>query len=406
MPSLKKLAFSAALAALIFQGCAGGPPIQEKTSWQTFMRDYERSNVSGDSLSPPLVVAWEDDVSKSTAFKGYTKEQPSSPVFYDGSLFVSSTDERLYSYDAYSGKKMWRFDASFPLEATPTISGDRVFFGSSDGILRCLDKAAGKEVWSYQARSEILSSPVVSDGRVIFSSADDRVHAVDEKTGERVWTFGRATFRTVQPRIYGSPAYSDGRVFVFFSDGALVALSAEKGSELWSRGGIVRNFDSSIKTRRTPLVDGGLVYVIDEKNSVQAFSVETGEAKSTFDFMKAYDLVLPDARTMVVLGSDQIVALDRLTGTILWKKDLKNKPSSSVFAVKGAVFVVSNYKTSFLSTGYFEKDNGYIEALDLKSGETQWSDKLKSGISSNGSSGHSRIALLTDKGIVEVLRAR
>lgn len=406
MPSLKKLAFSAVLGALIFQGCAGSPPIREKTSWQTFMRNDARTNVSDDSLTYPLVIAWEDDVSASTAFKGYSKEQLSSPVFYDGSLFVSSTDERLYSYDAYSGKRSWRFNASFPLEATPTISGDRVFFGSGDGMLRCLDKATGKEVWSYQARSEILSSPIVSDGRVIFSSADDRVHAVDEKTGERAWTLGRATFKTVQPRIYGSPACSGGRVFVFFSDGALVALSADNGSELWSKGGVVRNFDSSIKTRRTPLVDGGLVYVIDEKNSVQAFSVETGEAKGTFDLMKAYDMVLPDARTMVILGSDQIVALDRLTGTILWKKDLRNKPSSSVFALKGTVFVVSNYKTSFLSTGYFEKDNGYVEALDLKSGETLWSENLKSGISSNGSSGHSRIALFTDRGVVEVLRSR
>ncbi|MBI4948551.1 MAG: PQQ-binding-like beta-propeller repeat protein [Deltaproteobacteria bacterium] len=406
MPSLRKFAFSAVLGALLFQGCASAPPIGEKTAWQTFMRSYSRTNVSEDSIILPLVVAWEDDVSASTAFKGYTKEQPSSPVFYDGALFVSSTDERLYSYDAASGKIIWTFNASFPIEATPTVAGDRVFFGSGDGAMRCLDKATGNSIWSYQTRSEILSSPIVVDGRVIFTSSDDRVHAVDEKTGERLWTFARATFRAVQPRVNGSPAYSDGRVFVFFSDGSLAAISVDRGAELWSKAGVVRDFDSPIKTRRTPLVDNGLVYVIDDKNSVQAFSAVTGEAKGSFDLLKAYDFVLPDARTITILGVDQIISLDRITGSILWKKDLRNRPSSSIFAVKGMVFVLSNHRTSFLNTGYFEKDNGYIEALDMKNGDTLWGEGLKSGISSNGSSGHSRIALLTDSGIIEVFRGR
>ena len=294
-----------------------------------------------------------------TAFKGYTKEQPSSPVFYDGALFVSSTDERLHSYDARSGKIIWTFNAAFPIESTPTISGDRVFFGSGDGALRCLDKATGAEIWSYQTRSEIISSPIVMDGRVIITSSDDRVHAIDEKTGDRLWTFGRATFRAVQPRVSGSPAFSDGRVFVFFSDGSLVAVSADRGAELWSKAEVVRDFDSPIKTRRTPLVEGGLVYVIDDKNSVQAFSVETGEARGSFDLLKAYDFVLPDARSMVILGVDQILSLDRVTGAILWKKDLRNRPSSSIFAARGVVFVLSNHRTSFLSTGYFEGQRIY-----------------------------------------------
>ncbi|MBI5643911.1 MAG: PQQ-like beta-propeller repeat protein [Deltaproteobacteria bacterium] len=401
---LKRYALSS-LALLTLIGCAQKTVPVDNTPWSAFMYNDERTNASDDKLTLPLVMAWKNDISAFTFFKGYSKEQLASPVISNNSIYTGSTDENFYSFDLSTGSLKWKYGAEYPLEAPAAITEERVFFGSADGILRCVDKNEGKEIWRFQAKSEILSSPVVRDGNVYFSSSDDRFYALNAKTGEKVWNYSRTTFKLVTPRIYGSPAYSNGKIFNLFSDGSLVAFDGTSGKELWSRT-VAGSFDSAQKARRTPLVADGIVYMLNGKNEIEALSAETGEVRNTINIIKAYDFILPDKRTIVIAGADQAVSLDRLNGSILWKKDLSRKPVSTVFAADGHLFVLSNYKKAFWGIDYFTKEYGYIEAISLKDGSSEWGEELKSSISSNGLTGESRMALLTDKGILKVYRTK
>lgn len=405
---LKKSAPKAAalLAALMFAGCAAQRPAAvEYKPWAAYLHDDSRSNISTDKVTLPLSVSWTKDVSPFKFYNVFPKEQLSSPAISGGVLYVGSENERFYTLDLKSGKVIWKFDAEYVIEAPPAVSGDHVCFGSSNGILRCLDKATGKLLWSYQARSEILSSPVINDGRVYFSSSDDKLYALSLATGEKLWSYNRATFQTVAPRLYASTAVEGGKLFHFFSDGYLVALSAESGKELWSKK-IVKSFDSNRLARRTPLVSEGVVYMIDDTNAVVAMGAENGDTRGLYNIIKAYDFVVPDRKILVLAGSDQVIAINRVTGAILWRKELKHGPVSTVFAAGDYLFMLSNYRVVPLGINFLAKDKGYIAALRLADGETVWGENLKSDVTANASASEDRIAVFTDKGVLEVFGAK
>lgn len=396
------------LAALILGGCAA-KPLADTAPWSTHFFSESRENLSPGEVSLPLAVSWEKDVSDFRLLRPFPKEQLSSPALHGGLLYVGSTNDRFYAVDLSTGKVKWRYHARYPIEASPAVTGEMVCFGSADGVMRCLDHS-GKVLWDYQARSEILSSPVVSGGRLFFNSSDDRVHALDTKTGERAWSYSRATYTVVSPRIYGSPAYSpadsnDGALFFLFSDGYIVSLDAETGSEAWSRQ-VISGFDKAGKWRRTPLYRDGTVFVIDGNEAVQALDAATGEVKGVYGIIKARDFIVPDRRSIVLVGETGLVALDRLSGAILWKKDLTTGTTSSIFAAGQQLFVLSTFKKTFLGLDFLSSDKGHMEAISLRDGSTSWTATLGSDVTANASSAYSRIALLTNKGKLTVFEPK
>ena len=384
-------------------GCAG-KPLTSTGPWATQLYNDARTNRSQAGAGLPLAVSWDKDVSEFRLLRPFPKEELSAPALSGGLLYIGATNDKFYAVDLRSGRVKWKYDAGHPLEAAPSITEGMVCFGSSDGAMRCFDDA-GKLLWQFQSRSEILSSPVVKDGRLYFNSSDDRAYALDAKTGERLWTYNRGTFKSVSPRIYGSPAFSNGRLYFLFSDGVVVSIEAATGREVWSKK-VVSDFSRAGKWRRTPLVEHGYVYVIDGNDAVLALSEESGEVKGIYNLLKARDFILPDARTIVIAGETQLVATDRLSGAILWKRDVSTGTLSSVFASGENLFVLSNFRKTPLGLDFLASYRGNIEAMSIKDGTTAWTVRLDSSISANASSAYSRVALLTDKGEITVFEPK
>lgn len=384
-------------------GCAG-KPLASTDPWSAQLFNDSRTNRTLAEISVPLAVSWDKDVSEFRLLRPFTPEELSTPALSDGLLYIGATNDRFYAVDLAKGRVKWKYNAGRPLEAAPAITEGMVCFGSSDGVMRCFD-AAGKLLWQFQARSEILSSPVVNDGRLYFNSSDDRAYALDAKTGERLWTYNRGTFKAVAPRIYGSPAFSNGRLYFLFSDGVVVSIEAATGREVWSKK-VISDFSRAGKWRRTPLVEDGSVYVIDGNDAVVALSEDSGEVKGIYNLIKARDFILPDSRSIVIAGESQLVALDRLSGAILWKKDVAVGVLSSVFASGDKLFILSNFKKAPFGIDFLARYKGHVEALNIKDGATAWTARLDSSITANASSAYSRVALLTDKGKITVFEPK
>lgn len=394
------LATAALLSALVF-GCAAERPKADINPWASYLHDPSRTNAASEGPRMPLVLSWAKDVSEITFVDVFPREQLSSPAISDGVLYVGSENSKFYSLRLSSGRVYWKYNAGYPIEAPPAVDGATVCFGASNGVMRCFDRADGRELWSFQARSEILSSPVIHGGRLYFSSSDDRVYALSLKDGSRLWTYNRSTFQTVAPRLYSSPAFSDGKLYQLFSDGDLVCLSADTGKDLWSAK-VLKDFKQPSGVRRTPLVDNGLVYVIGDSQNVVALDASTGEARNSFGLIKATDFVLHGERVMIIAGSDSIISVDRRSGEIIWKKELEFNPVSSIFVAGDTLFVLSNYTRAPLGLNIFAKTKGRIEAMRLSDAGTLWGHDLYSTASANAATAQSHVAVLTDKGVIDV----
>jgi len=198
----------------------GGAPVLAATSpgtveamadpgqWPAYGRDYSEQRyspldqVNADNIEQ-LSLGWYADLAE----KGGAYE--TTPVVYDGRIYVSAPWSKVYAFDAASGEQLWKYD--------PEVPGE----------------------WAVNLCCGIVNRGVATwDGMVIWGTLDGRLVAVNAETGALVWE-KQATDRSKQLSITGAPRIANGRIFIgeagseFHMRGYLASYDAYTGEELW-----------------------------------------------------------------------------------------------------------------------------------------------------------------------------
>ncbi len=147
--------------------------------------------------------------------------------------------------------------------STPTVDGDRVFVLSSDLVLTSFEAASGKEVWKRDLLKEHdgkniswknAASPVI-DGDRIFVAGGGRgqaLLAIRKTDGEILWKAEDDAMTHATPVV----AELHGvRQVIFFTQKGLVSVSPQKGDVLWRQ-----DFPFRVSTAASPVVSGNIVY--------------------------------------------------------------------------------------------------------------------------------------------------
>lgn len=172
----------------------------------------------------------------------------------------------LVAVDRRSGEVVWRAIGagdrvlhgqwSSPV-AAPLGGRVQVLFGGGDGWLRSYDAASGRELWRFDgnpkdaalapwpgvlSRGSIIASPVFADGRVFVAmgqspghgNGPSLIHALspdglgDVTTSRLLWTSREVG------RVVGTPAARDGLLYVGDLGGLVHCLDAATGARIWT----------------------------------------------------------------------------------------------------------------------------------------------------------------------------
>lgn len=373
--------------------------------WKTYLFDEGRTNFIDEELNPPLGLRWSrriSDISDVLLKPG----ESSSPILYDGSLYVGSREKGFYSIAIANGSVLWRWKGDEPIDASPTVNERMVCFSSGRAILHCLDRKNGSELWEFQARSEILSAPLIVGGTLYFTTSANRLYALTSDTGEKLWTFTRHSERMVSTRFYSSPATTQDKLYVLFSDGYLICMERESGKEIWNRQVLKDTaFETIYPARRTPTIFDGHVYVIDDKGAVLMLDAETGKGRAKFDTKKAVDFVVRHDR-IIIAGEDKAVSFKLSDGSLLWKRTMEKGKPTSIFGAGKHVFILSNREIVPLGLTWMGHTAGYIQALTIEKGTVVWIKRLNASVSASAAAVKNHVALLTDRGILQVFMSK
>ncbi len=277
----------------------------------------------------------------------------------------------------------WQFDAGASIANPPVAGNDRICFANGKGVIFALD-LNGKEVWSKPfteprgegkpPRTIYFDAPLVLiDSTLIAGSAYGTVYALDAATGAVRWQCD-----TKLP-ILGSPNVADvtvdgvaqRRIFVIDEgDGALQCIDFNTGKLLWTGSGVSR-CDGSPAVNGSVVVYGSCAAALhvfsavdgtllretplDDDSQVAGGAVLLGD--SIYSGSRSGMFVHANARTaamewtnkdcdgesfstpavsaeFIVYGANDgvLYALDRKTGTLKWKQELHDTPSSPVIA--------------------------------------------------------------------------
>ena len=335
--------------------------VPEVTDWPTYRRDNQRTATSNAKLQFPLYLQWihrsrnppqpawpppaENDFwnRKHNLQPRVTFDRANHSVCVGDVLcFGSTSDDKVYCLDAFTGLEKWTFFTEGPVRLAPTIAGNRVLFGSDDGAVYCVDAVDGKQLWKYRhdvygdrripGNERIISampvrSSVLVEHNVAYFSAgvfpNQGVYqvAVDVLTGQLLGsgqigvsaqgylerrsgrlfvpgardpagTFAAQLVRSGKGTEQDANAFADEYPFsciaannVRFAggDGIVAAVDANDGTKLWTAKVEGKAYGLSIANERLYVnTDRGLIYCFGCE-SVSP-SLNTNQAVGTFRF--------------------------------------------------------------------------------------------------------------------------
>ncbi len=171
------------------------------------------------------------------------------------------------------------FQNRFGAGSSPVLVGDLLILQCDhwgQSYMLAIDRATGKNAWKTDRSEHIAwSSPLVLevDGAPqLVMSATFQVKGYDARTGRQIWAAGGLTRECIP-----TPVAADGLIF---------AVSGPKGETLALRaGGRGDITESHVVWRSTraapfvpsPLVVGGLYYVVDDRGIACCFDAQSGE---------------------------------------------------------------------------------------------------------------------------------
>jgi cobaltochelatase CobN len=280
-------------------GGSGGVSTPAVAGGMVFAGDYLGDLYCIDATTG--ITKWNMSVEPNPAWWGLA----SSPLIYDGMVYVVSwSDGTMHAID-FDGVEQWNYSASGASDMYMSVAtdGSKLFFGGGNAT-NCVDIATQTTAWTFTVDDKVTTTPAACDGVVYFATGknEKKLYAVDIATGNEVWS--RSLYGSLS-----SPAISDGKIYIGDKDQQINCIDASDGSDIWNQalGGACLS---------SPVVAGGMVYTTANcgAGTVYCFDADDG----TLVWSAFSDLVVKGDlnHDSEVTPADALIALRMAVGAV------------------------------------------------------------------------------------------
>jgi len=230
--------------------------------------NYFRKNggLSDQEIPSDVELEWEKTLERGAI--------DSSPVVQDGRLVVRTSgvydwgsgefeeQPALHCLELSSGDEYWSVElehgSGWEL-STPLIWDGAVFVGTTAGFVSAYELATGDELWTVELLNSsqylgVTSSPVPLEGSslpegIIVADGTGIVYCLDRDDGSVIWE------TTLDGPIYfTTPVLQGQELYIGTDTGSFFCLDAKDGTQLW-------NLSLKGKVRTTPFIDGDAIFL-------------------------------------------------------------------------------------------------------------------------------------------------
>ena len=148
-----------------------------------------------------------------------------------GTLYFSLADGRLLALASATGAPLWEQKVTGTI-SEPAVARDRVFVGSTDNFFYAFDADSGRPEWKWRNGGDVIGA--AADGELVyFVSLDNIVRAVNRGNGNQRWKKPTGTRPVGPPRAFGGVVVVPGlmpAITVFVGQtGAVMGTQAAAG---------------------------------------------------------------------------------------------------------------------------------------------------------------------------------
>jgi outer membrane protein assembly factor BamB len=289
-----------------------------------------------------------------------------------------ATGKTLWESDLFKNKRSTREWLTFwrsrvketGLTSSVGVSSALLAVGGRNGEVFALDPATGSQKWVVKTGAEVISAPYVGAERVVVHLNDGRVLGLDAADGARKWSYVRG-LPSLSLRGTSPPVGAQGLVFVGTDDGRVVALSEQDGRTLWEQ--TVAEPEGRTELDRIADVDGEIqigneeIYINSYGNQMLVLGAANGRPLWAKDVGSAHGSALANEKVIVSDKNGTVWALDRSTGSVLWKQESLARRQLTGPVIHGGYAVVADLE-------------GYVHWLKLEDGTIAGRDRVQSAI--------------------------
>ena len=127
----------------------------------------------------------------------FSKGSPSTPLAYDGKIFIPDVDWRMWAFDLLTGEELWHtvelHDGSYPGDesyCSPAAAGGAIYYQSTNGTFYVINETDGGILWRYRTGHGEFpygsGSTSVGDG-CVFVTNDSGLYAFKIGPGFGDW---------------------------------------------------------------------------------------------------------------------------------------------------------------------------------------------------------------------------
>ncbi len=230
----------------------------------------------------------------------------STPLVYDGKLYIMSSFGKLVCMSAKSGKIEWTVDLfndydgrniKWGVTENLLIDDGKLYVtpGGLEANVIALNKDSGELIWKSKGLEELSAycSPIaieVGGRKIIVTQTANSILGFEASTGKLLWSLEHPNTWSVQAN---SPVYKDGKLYCFsgYGKGGVMLQVSEDGNsitELW------RNSSLDSKMGGVVLVDGRIYGSGDKNKSWFCLDWETGEELYSSKMLKVGIIIYAD----------------------------------------------------------------------------------------------------------------
>jgi outer membrane protein assembly factor BamB len=298
----------------IFLCPASGKSGRPNEDWACLLGNPEHIGISRDTLTPPLSLAWINNVGANIFM--------SSPIVYDKKVYVASIDENatgkasITAFDAANGEILWVYGLEASVKNSIAAAKGKIFAQDIYGTLYAIDASTGSLSWKKQLNVvpiPSLDDGLIASGDTVFAGSGKGLCAIDAETGKEIW---RNSGWSQREGTTATLSLGSGVLIGSVQWDALYANDARTGKFLW------RVEKDGIRFRAaSPAVSGGVLYFISD-HSFFKVSAATGEILAKKQLPYAVEVTSTPLLTgdKIIFGSSTtgLHALDRETLEEKW----------------------------------------------------------------------------------------
>jgi outer membrane protein assembly factor BamB len=312
-------------------------------------------------IASPIAIdaAWSRNLGDGRSRHGLRQR----PAIDGDRLYVSNDEGRVLAIDIATGDTAWDSEAvavgktgsrwtfwkkrmrDGGVSGGPAVANGLVVAGGRNGEVVGLDAATGAERWRTTVTSEVLATPLIVNDLVVVRSGDGRTFGLAAADGARKWVFDRG-LPNLSVRGNGSPIAGGSLVFLGYDDGSVIALRQADGALAWEQ--LIAEPDGRNDLERMADVDGEMqiglteLFAASYHGQTVALATDNGRPLWTRDVGSYGGLALLADRLLVADPQGTVWALDRNSGSALWKQEQLARRWLTTPAVQGNYAVVGD----------------------------------------------------------------